>query len=123
MNTTRKTYYTPSCSYTKFSIQPPIAVARGHGYLEFVKPSYQVPSTENRVKVRVRRRGSFGHKKQSTIFTRDREAEEGKDYFCEGNNAGIIRFGPNEFYKGELIYWHCNSEFFFIIPKLIKKIK
>lgn len=81
------------------TVNPADSVPEGHGYIEFVKQEYQVPASNNRIKLRLRRRGSFGRKKESEIFTRDRDAEEGKHYFCEGNNAGLIRFGPTEFYK------------------------
>jgi len=81
------------------TVYPPDSVPEGHGYIEFVKREYQVAPSSNRIQLRLRRRGSFGRKKESEIFTRDRDAEEGKHYFCEGNNAGLIRFGPAEFYK------------------------
>ena len=51
------------------------------------------------MKVRLRRRGSIGRVKKAEIYTRDREAEEGRHYFCEGNQLGILKFGPDEYYK------------------------
>ena len=59
-------------------------------------------TSENRIRLRLRRRGSIGRPKESEIFTRDREAEEGRDYFCDKNASGLIRFGPTEIYKGQL---------------------
>ena len=87
-------------TFAHFTISPPEAIPHGMGYIEFIKSSYEVHTNQNKVKLRIRRRGSFGREKKVEIFTRDREAEEGRDYFCDSNNAGLMRFGPTEFYKG-----------------------
>ena len=83
----------------KIVVKPPLAIKKGYGFVEFVKKEYFVEESRNRVKVRLRRRGSIGRVKKAEIYTRDREAEEGRHYFCEGNQLGILKFGPNEYYK------------------------
>ena len=83
----------------KIIVKPPLAVKKGYGFVEFVKKEYFVEESRNRVKVRLRRRGSIGRVKTAEIYTRDREAEEGRHYFCEGNQLGILKFGPDEYYK------------------------
>ena len=82
------------------TVSPPQTIQKGFGYVEFVKKEYFVEETKNKVKVRLRRRGSIGRVKTAEIYTRDREAEEGKHYFCESNQLGLVKFGPNEYYKG-----------------------
>lgn len=83
-----------------FTIDPPKELPDGMGYIEFVKPAYEVKANQSHIKLRIRRCGSFGREKKSEIFTRDNTAEEGTHYFCAGNNGGLVRFGPTEFYKG-----------------------
>ena len=86
-------------STISFTVTPPENIPAGLGYVEFVRDNYQVEPNQSKARIRLRRRGSFGRIKKAEIFTRDLSAEEGRDYFCQGNDLGILSFGPAEVYK------------------------
>ena len=56
---------------TNIVVSPPQEIKEGNGYVEFINSSYTVEPNQQRARIRLRRRGSYGRIKRAEIFTRD----------------------------------------------------